>query len=224
MARIFSFEKLNWASTDCEKLQSDLHAHYNMPTSEWWTGADSRFGLLRKYFELNTETSIAGETSADLGQDLVSVPQPREARQSSISVDEVSASSGEEETTDGKEASPVERSDSPQLSQSPTKSPNNQSNLSKSPAIPRVNIFKADTFLTRLTSTCEPLICQAFGSPNATRFEDIFWERIIKIKAEQNIQAEVISIEHGTGQVVFFMRFGKSSSTSTTNHGEWWNW
>ncbi|KUJ20961.1 uncharacterized protein LY89DRAFT_420844 [Mollisia scopiformis] len=79
----------------------------------------------------------------------------------------------------------------------------------QTPALPRVKLFKACTFLMRVATTNEPLICKAFGTIAPTLYEEIFWEKLAVLEREQDVSINVLSITHLTAQdVVFFIEFG----------------
>lgn len=56
----------------------------------------------------------------------------------------------------------------------------------------------------------EPLLCTAIGTISPKRYEDIFWEKVAEVEAQEKIKAEVFTIKATSSEVTVFMRFGKS--------------
>lgn len=216
---VFKFQELDPSTTDCKQLEDLLQRLYGMPTEEWWMGAESRFDLLRRYFGRDFNTS-EGEVSSH---------NPTDNRGSNDTLEDVSA--------DWHEMNPLNvpsetghRASKSKTTSSTSESDNGRSEEQKSSAeetsdrseeitsprrgqtrLPKVKVLKASTFLMRVTAVGEPLLCKAFGTISPRRYEEVFWETVAKIRDEEKVRLEIISIESLTPQDVnFFLKLGKS--------------
>jgi hypothetical protein len=215
---MFKFQELDPSTTDCKQLEDLLQRLYGMPTQEWWMGAESRFDLLKRYFERDFNTSegeIPDQNPTDnRGSD--DILEDGSAGWEDSNFSNVASETGDRASQPNKTSSESEsqngRSREQQGSAEQTSDRREKitSPIRRETRHPKVKVFKASTFLMGITAVGEPLICRAFGTIAPRRYEGVFWETVAKIKDEEKVRLEVISIEFLTPQDVnFFLRLGR---------------